>query len=178
MKLSKYIFPKYRITPINVSEEQNIIDLKKIIQADLKSERNKDTMAFDLWREMVPYIRAIDAADPGIRTYEITEKVYLDTPENRLFLEGNPEFSYLDYIYKIDTKYFVRLGVHPGIKISASDFDSSGNVALFDRPGLHKRGVKRFDPESQVEGLDFALQNPSKEKSEFIWNKLLTLTVT
>jgi hypothetical protein len=46
-------------------------------------------------------------------------------------------------------------------------------VVVADEFARHERGVDGFDPETQFDGLDFALRHPSHARSEYIWNVLL-----
>jgi hypothetical protein len=39
--------------------------------------------------------------------------------------------------------------------------------------GRNERGLDGFDPDSDVDGLDFALRHPSHDRSEYVWNVLL-----
>ena len=40
--------------------------------------------------------------------------------------------------------------------------------------GHHERGLDRFDPNADIEGLKFALLHPTPARSEYIWNELLS----
>ena len=39
--------------------------------------------------------------------------------------------------------------------------------------GRNERGLDGFDPDAEIDGLDFALRHPSHARSEYVWNVLL-----
>ena len=39
--------------------------------------------------------------------------------------------------------------------------------------GRNERGLDGFDPDAQIDGLEFALGHPSHARSEYVWNVLL-----
>ena len=41
------------------------------------------------------------------------------------------------------------------------------------RLGRNERGLDGFDPDAQIDGLDYALRHPGHARSEYVWNVLL-----
>ena len=39
--------------------------------------------------------------------------------------------------------------------------------------GRNERGLGGFDPDAEIDGLDFALRHPGHARSEYVWNVLL-----
>lgn len=68
---------------------------------------------------------------------------------------------------------FVDLGVIDSVRIRREEENSQGYVIIAKQHGYHKRGLDGFDPRIQVDGLEHALNNPTFEKSAFIWNHIV-----
>ena len=67
---------------------------------------------------------------------------------------------------------FEDLGVADFVRIDRKE-DFEGNVCVESRKGNHKRGLNGFDPNIRVDGLEYALDRSTVEKSAFIWNRIV-----
>ena len=65
------------------------------------------------------------------------------------------------------------MGVRDHVRVDAREADDLGYVLIADGFARHERGAAGFDPEASVDGLAFAVGNPSFARSEFVWNTLL-----
>jgi len=91
-------------------------------------------------------------------------------------LDGPPmagAFVNLDKYPEAARALFLDLGVTDLVRIQRKKEDSYGNVAVVSQYGNHKRGLKGFDPHIRVDGLEYALDNSTVEKSAFIWNRIV-----
>ena len=67
---------------------------------------------------------------------------------------------------------FEDLGVRDSVHIERRKKNSREHVIVHCQYGFHQRGLKGFDPDIQVDGLVHAIDNPTPEKSAFIWNEI------
>jgi len=60
-----------------------------------------------------------------------------------------------------------------GFSDQVSALEATSNVMIAVDFGRNERGLDGFDPDAEVDGLDFALRNPGHGRSEYVWNVLL-----
>jgi hypothetical protein len=65
------------------------------------------------------------------------------------------------------------MGVRDTVAVTARAPGALGHVLLADGFARHERGLAGFDPDAQIDGLEFALAHPGPARSEFVWNVLL-----
>jgi hypothetical protein len=65
------------------------------------------------------------------------------------------------------------MGVRQAVEVRARAPDQLGYVTITVEFGRNERGLDGFDPDADIDGLDFALRHPSHDRSEFVWNVLL-----
>lgn len=65
---------------------------------------------------------------------------------------------------------WVYLGVPMSVRVTYAKPGWDGHVSLVSERGRHWRGRHGFDPGFDIEGLEQALQTPSRSKSLFVWN--------
>jgi hypothetical protein len=141
-------------------------------------------------------MRALDEAPPGPRR-ELVERLQ-DTPfligenaatdEQRLmppvalyqrtkdlevYFEGNPQAWFAGDGYGPWLVQLRAMGVRQAVTVSTRAPDPLGHVVLVAGFGRNERGVDGFDPEAEIDGLDFALHHPGHARSEYVWNVLL-----
>ena len=178
--MSKTI-PKYeqgiiKITDV-IAHEENI---SKIIQA-LKhvsiSNTNKDKKERLIQKlKQTNFLRTINCVSnrksykkPGDRIGEI---IYFRSSELEVYFRDNPEIWFLDETLS-ENELFATLGVLHKVKVDCRKPGIDGNIIINNSRGNHKRGLKGFDPSCEIDGLVFALANPTIGKSLHIWNTLL-----
>ena len=92
-----------------------------------------------------------------------------------MYFERNPEAYFLADDYSQEQRDI--LGKLPRlcreVRVIQRKADPHGHVELIDKRCQHSRGVNGFDPDCQIDGLEHALNNITREKATFIWNKLL-----
>ena len=90
-----------------------------------------------------------------------------------MFLEGNPDAWFLDERYGEDEikAFLMPKLLSDGLKIQQGGADRKGYVTVSRHRG-HKRGLDGFDPECNVEHLEFAVKSPTTERSLFIWKNI------
>jgi hypothetical protein len=65
------------------------------------------------------------------------------------------------------------MGVRQVVDVHARPANSLGYVVLVVDFGRNERGLDGFDPQAEIDGLDFALSHPNDARSEYVWNVLL-----
>jgi hypothetical protein len=190
--VNDYILPKYR-GPYNneweVGEEEdelikvnlktNFQDAERIFKALSKfpHDPRKEKLINDLLETKFLYCRNMK---DGRKYYCSSEdniylgKKYTGNEDIEIFFEGNDDIWVLDDIYenKIDVKTLKIFGCKSEIKVSYREPRWGRHVIIMDRHSNHKRGLNGFDPDYVIEGLEWALENVTIEKSIIIWGLL------
>ncbi len=89
-------------------------------------------------------------------------------------ISGGPTgaFVNLDKYSPTARQLFEDLEMLDSVQIQKKKADLQGNVPIVNQRGKHRRGINGFDPQIGVDGLEHALENPTPEKSAFIWNHI------
>ena len=67
---------------------------------------------------------------------------------------------------------FENLGIESVVRVKREEKNAWGYVVIDRQHSRHKRGIDGFDPHIKVDGLEHAINNPTQEKSAFIWNEI------
>jgi hypothetical protein len=65
------------------------------------------------------------------------------------------------------------MGVRQAVQVRARTPNAAGYVIITVDFGRNERGLDGFDPDAEIDGLDFALAHPSHGRSEYVWNVLM-----
>lgn len=166
------ILPKYERDLIDIESEDYVHDLEIVAEALIQAnEKQRQGLRQRLSR-----------ATMVLAQNAISSELFYVTPEMPIAKGGEYDFLYFDnpealYVHELvpDSVLatFKRHGlVHPG-PIRARSANWSGWVSVTSMYGWHVRGLERFDPDCEIEGLANALQHISVERAILIWNKLL-----
>ncbi len=110
----------------------------------------------------------------GLRQMMTPPALYWRSTDTQTYLHDNPDGWFLADGYKIWSGQLTSLGVREEPAVHAKRADSRGYVTVADYYGQHERGLDRFDPAAHIDDLEFALKNPERARSEYIWNNLLS----
>ncbi|MGC8656998.1 MAG: sacsin N-terminal ATP-binding-like domain-containing protein [Thermoplasmata archaeon] len=103
-------------------------------------------------------------------------KSYTGKKDIEIFFEGNDKIWMLDdrYLSKIDLETLKDLGCKDEISvISQKNPLLNNNIVIIENSkGRHSYGEDGFDPNCEIEGLEWAIKNITFEKSLIIWNIL------
>ena len=166
----KHILPKYKCDIRKVPVEEHRSDFEKIKRAFGKALGDK-RMRMEKKLQETPFILAKNRAAGG-PIYLKPNQLYFESDELRMYFEGN------------DSRAFVNLGEYPDsargllekfgvtciIRVEKRPRDFHGHIVVYRERGRHVRGLDEFDPGMKVDGLEHAINHPTPEKSEFIWN--------
>ncbi len=76
------------------------------------------------------------------------------------------------YLNVIDASTFEAVGCKTKISVNYRKASKSGFVEICDSHGSHKQGLEEFDPDCEIEGLEYALEHKNIERAKIIWNIL------
>ena len=161
---------KHRISPASIDE--HLQDFDKIQRAYNTDSREKKEHLKTMLQE-ASFIRA-EKPDKDGNVYLEPKFLYFGDDTLRLYFANNPSCAFVDLaVYPPSAKLlFADLGILDSVRIQRKATDWQGYVTIVNQHGNHKRGVDGFDPSIIVDGLEHALNNPTLEKSSFIWNHL------
>lgn len=166
------ILPKYRDASSIVPVATHRRDFDRIERANsTDSEGAKRRLRNTL--QATPFI-LVENLDENSPVYRKPADLYFPTDELHMYFEGNTScgFVKLDEYPASARALFKDLGVEDTVRIKRRRRNHQGHVVISDYHGWHERGLYGFDPDIQVDGLEHAINNPTPEKSAFIWNKI------
>ncbi len=100
-------------------------------------------------------------------------QLYWRTKALEIYFDGNPEAWFAADTYGPWAAQLRGMGVRQEVRPAARAADELGYVIIVRDFGRNERGIAGFDPDASVDGLGYALEHPSPERSEFIWNAVL-----
>jgi hypothetical protein len=100
-------------------------------------------------------------------------RLYQRTKDLEAYFDGNPDAWFAGDGYGPWLAQLRGMGVRPDVEVRARTPDQHGYVMITVEFGRNERGLDGFDPDAQIDGLDFALRHPSHARSEYVWNVLL-----
>ena len=123
------------------------------------------------------FIRFISAINSGTNVcyYKQPKDLYFQTEDLKIFFKGNSDIWFInEELTESSKKSFIELGVSDIIRIENRKKDNLKEIRIIWENKHKVRGVNGFDYRCKIDGLECALGNPSFEKSQFIWNHLLS----
>jgi len=165
------ILPKYN-SDIEISPEEH----KKHIDTVLRAIRSGDEAKRNNLIEKIKSLGFISAINSGTNDceYKQPKDLYFQTEGLRIFFEGNSDIWFInEELTESSKKSFFELGVSNKIRTEKRKRDDLKEIRIIWENKHKVRGVNGFDYRCTIDGLEYALNNPSFEKSQFIWNQLL-----
>ena len=99
--------------------------------------------------------------------------LYQRRKDLEVYFEGNPEAWFAADRYGPWLVQLRAMGVRQGVEVRARTPDALGHVIMALDFGRNERGLDGFDPDAEIDGLEFALDHPGHARSEYVWNVLL-----
>jgi hypothetical protein len=100
-------------------------------------------------------------------------RLYQRTKDLEVYFDGNPGAWFAGDGYGPWLVQLRGMGVRPSVDVRARTPNQHGYLMITIEFGRNERGLDGFDPDAQIDGLDFALSHPSHARSEYVWNVLL-----
>ena len=99
--------------------------------------------------------------------------LYQRSKDLEVYFEGNPEAWFASDRYGPWLVQLRAMGVRQAVEVRARTPDPLGRVIIALDFGRNERGLDGFDPDAEIDGLEFALDHPGHARSEYVWNVLL-----
>lgn len=167
------ILPKYTSQQTKkITKKQNSIDLNNILVVleDKSISREK----LELLRNSVkkcPIIYSINAKSKKT-AFKCTHEVYISSKVNITFFKANAKIWFTNA--GISNEKLDKIGCLSEIKIKSRPHTPGSNyISFYSGWGWHERGIDLFDPEAEMDGLNYAIKHLTKERSSIIWKTLL-----
>ncbi len=167
----KNILPKYAKKSSVIFVDEHERDIAAIEKAYATDSQEKRVRLKEKLRE-TSFV-CVESQNQSIPIYKNPKELYFMTNKLRLYFSNSSasRFASIKYSSSIG-KVLKDLGVKDTVRIKTREKDGGGFVIIKNYRGYHVRGINNFDPDIDIEGLDFSLDEPTPEKSEFIWNTI------
>ncbi|MBA4391851.1 MAG: hypothetical protein C0399_13080, partial [Syntrophus sp. (in: bacteria)] len=122
---------------------------------------------------VLPFIPFLKASNGSRDEYKFPTGIYKNTPELHHYFQDNHEAWFIcgDYPDEL-LPLFDKLNINEQPKVTIKLPVGNGFVPISELHSKHERGLKGFDPDANVDGLENAITNPTIHKSAFIWNTI------
>ena len=103
------------------------------------------------------------------------KETYENTDDLEAFFAGNDSAFFLapKTYSESDVAALRELGVADAPRVEKKPTNHQGNVVIRNWHGMHSRGHEGFDPDWKMDGLEFAVENPTLARSRLLWSYLL-----
>ena len=166
------VLPKYSAKAVQVSEQENLQDVVKIASAAKVDSKTKRNRLIGLLQKTA--FLCCKNAGSGQLTYQRPSDIHFDSENVSLYFTGNPKAFFLSSQYQESHfEFLAELGVAKSIRYWSREPRHDGHVVVCAYRGNHQRGLSGFDPNLSVEGLEFAVLNPTLARSRYVWNSIL-----
>ena len=124
--------------------------------------------------ERLPFLRGRNAST-GERGWRKPGELYVPDDVVTCFHDGNSGSWFLADESLDHEATWIEVGVRDDLNVERSPGNHQGHVAISDSHFHHSRGLDGFDPNFAIDGLNFALKNPTRERSMLVWGRLIEL---
>lgn len=171
-EVMEQILPKYKPHSPTVAFDEHLADLKK-----MKAVLEEDAVHSQVVREIAKstIVLCINAAKDE-HSFRRAGTAYFRGEGLNEYFDGNPEAWFVDNQYESKGCYddvlrplLLKLGVREDYP--REHFENQSYSVHYH--GWHERGLRGFHPQWNIDGLEFAVQHPTVERSAFIWNALV-----
>lgn len=169
-EVTEHVIPKYTTSNPPQKDEhfQDIAKIQEAFQTDSQEKRKRLKDAL----EDAPFILSRSSIS-GVETYRAPKILYFPDASLEIYFSGNSKFGFVSSSYQVSVlDVFANLGVSSEIRVHCRSETGSHDYVSLEYKSGYRRGLRGFDPDISVEGLSCALQKPSIEKSQIIWNKI------
>ncbi len=169
------ILPRYRAEGSPVENGENERHIRQLSAAltlrNVSSEKRSELMDLACESPIVRSRNAVSRTD----SYRKPGEVYYESDDLAMYFADNPAAWFLSADYPKDlAECLEQLGVARTIRIQTSGpfIDQQGHAILSANHGSHERGIDRFDPDFDVDGLRHAVSHPTAQRSVYVWEKI------
>jgi hypothetical protein len=151
---------------------ENHRDIEKILRAYATDSQEKKRRLKEKLQS-TDFILTLIPGSQILTDYRKPEKAYFPNDKLMVYFCGNNTVGFVSSDYgEAALEMFKELGVKNEIRIWCKSKPGSVENIPLDYNRGYRRGLKGFDPEIEVEGIEYAIANMSIEKSVIIWNEI------
>ena len=149
---------------------EQISEAVNLIASPLNSELRKRLAS-------TPWILSRNAST-GQEKFKKASDVYLASVELKQYFRSNEEVWFVSEQYQQDRSILIALGVEQSPRwihkesLVYCNKHPATKIDLVYEHGDHRRGLRCFDPDAEVFGLNHALNHITPELSVYIWNDI------
>jgi hypothetical protein len=168
------ILPRYELLeqdPESLDLVRHAADLDIIMHALDEASASRRDLLLDWLRDSAFLIG--ENAATGEQLLLQPTGLYQRSRELELYFDGNPAAWFAADMYGPWLVQLRGMGVRDGVEVRARTPGPLGYVVIADEFASHERGLDGFDPDAEIDGLDFALRHPGHARSEYVWNHVL-----
>ncbi|MEA3544389.1 MAG: hypothetical protein U9R69_04105, partial [Thermodesulfobacteriota bacterium] len=167
------VLPKYSDELLAMSLGEHKRDIAAIERAYATDSQEKKSRLREQLLE-TPFIR-VESQHDGDIIYKRPGDLYFTSDDLRLYFSENSDVGFVHPEYSQSVQQlFEDLEVADSVRINRRKENSIRHrfVIIEAVHGSHKKGLNRFDPDINVDGLEHAVSSSTMEKSKFIWNNI------
>jgi hypothetical protein len=167
------ILPRYdRMDFAELDLAEHDADLDRVVRAVDEAGAARQAELFERLRQTAFLIG--ENAATGEQRLMAPPGLYQRAKDLEVYFDGNPGIWFAADRYGPWLVQLRGMGVRQAVEVRARTPDPLGYVTITVEFGRNERGLDGFDPDSDVDGLDFALRHPRHDRSEYVWNVLLS----
>lgn len=169
------VLSKYQNDSPVVSRDEHARDFEKIERAyNTGLDEKKKRLLDELRATSFILAESLEIDEP---VYRKPGDLYFPTDELRVYFGGEASCQFVssEYVQNIGQFDLLKdkgLGILASIRVISKSIPGLTVDVDLRKTYYYRRGLKGFDPDIKVDGLENALMNPSPAKSEIIWNRL------
>ena len=152
--------------------EENLGDIKAVVEAIVAADGSTGSML----QERASNTQFILAKNltAGEQAFLAPRELYILTNSISDYFDENPEAFFVNHqrLAK-EEQALAALGAATEVRVSSKYADFQGHVMIASSWGRHVRGLNRFDPDADMDGLASALGKQSHNLNIYIWNQLV-----
>lgn len=161
----------YKVSKFNPHSYTNYEhDIKLILEALDSSSIKERKELIELLHE-TPFLLASNSST-RYKAYKCPKEIYFRSQELEIYFEGNEDAWFIDDSLPLDCSLLTELGVKSEVRLYHKHKHRE-YVIISEFRGSHKRGKDGFDPKFSIDGLEYALSNPTWKRAIYIWKYLL-----
>ena len=162
------VLPKYRsFVPL----EEHKHDIAKIVCAYKTDSYEKKKRLKEKLENTAFILTKMESSENDV--YRKPVGVYFPNEELRKYFLGNDNVGFVSLDYEESVSEMLEsIGVSHEIRIGCKSKPGSTEIVQLDYRCGYRRGIKGFDPDINVDGLEFAIKNQTVERSLIIWNTI------
>jgi predicted HNH restriction endonuclease len=170
-----------------ITDNDNFQHVKMILQSlGSCSENKKENLLAKV--KKIPFLKAVNPTKKEKGYKKPTEihlgKSYTGIDGVEAYFSGNNSIWFLDesYVSILEKNSLVQklreIGCISGIWYSCAKPDYMNHVIIDNSFGWHSRGLNGFDPNCEIEGLEFAVKNINVVRAKIIWQFAMDLNLS